>query len=137
MWIKQVGCDCPECGVDACTEGCVCDFYDGNNIFAYDHTYDWTTFNAIDHDIAIDVENYGACDTGYSACGYDLTHYFQIEIYADATLIYDSGCVSANLTSSVTVPADTVDLRIVVSDPCGGHCGCESGGLGDWYVYCL
>lgn len=137
MWIKQVGCDCPECGPDPCTAGCACTFNANDQIFTDDNTYDWTSVNSVDHDISIAVTGYANCDTGFSACGFDLLHWFQIRVYADLTLLYDSGCIHANFSTTATVPAGTTTLRIVIDDPCGAHCGCESGGGGSWEVACI
>lgn len=45
-------------------------------------------------------------------------------IYADASSVYDSGCVTTSTTpSDVTIPAGTTDVRVYVDCPCGGDPG--------------
>jgi hypothetical protein len=128
-WLKTVGCDCEECGPDSCTPGCFCEISPNDLIFDTDQHYDVSACTPVDREITISVSDYEACDTGGSP-----DYYYRIEIYADAALIYDSGCITGNLSpTDATLPAGTADLNIVVTAYCSGA-PCESGGGGSWLV---
>lgn len=132
-WLKTVGCDCPECGPDPCTAGCACSFNANDAVqVGHDDTYDWTSVNAIDHDISVAVTNYAPCDAPISA-----PYYYRIQIDADGVSIYDSGCITGNLSTSTTVPAGTLALRIRVTPYCTAVDCAEFGGAGDWAVNCI
>ncbi len=51
---------------------------------------------------------------------------WRVQVYADGALIYDSGCISGNLSHTVSVPAGTTELRFVTNTNCDSCC--ESGG---------
>jgi hypothetical protein len=129
-WLKTVGCECTECGPDPCTPGCFCELSPNDliQIGADDH-YDVSACTPVDRELSVSVYNYADCGSGGSPA-----YYYQIEIYADASLIYDSGCITGNLSATaVTMPAGTLDLNIVVTPYCSGS-ACTSGGNGSWEV---
>lgn len=128
IYIKSIGCDCPECGADTCDTGCACDFA-ANIEFDGDDTYDVTGQFIVEKSLSVTQASWtcaffsGGVHTGSS----------QIKVYANSVLIYDSGCVSGAITAIVTVPSGTTSLRLVHVDDCLSEC--ESDGVGDRSAY--
>lgn len=127
-YIKAVGCDCPECGPDPCDPGCVCDLFIGLE-FSEDNTYDVTGQFVLEHDLSVTQASWTCAFFG----GGFFTGSSRIYVYANASLLYDSGCVSGAISATVTIPAGTTSLRLVHVHDCLSQC--ESGGVGDTTAY--
>lgn len=112
MWLKQVGCECVECGPAPCTGAdCICNLSlntDGGDA-GYDETFDVTGQFPTAQDLGIDLETYTIQD--------------ELLIYADGTLVYDSGCIGAHVTTAVSIPAGTTSIRVVIVPDCAGGTG--------------
>lgn len=80
----------------------------------YDETFDVTDDFVADRDIYVDFEAYSIKD--------------QLLIDADGVNIYDSGCISGNVTATVTVPAGTTSARVQVL----AHCDAGQPGTTAW-----
>lgn len=109
-----------------CGGGCGCEFgveVEPNDDFTFDVTglFCWA------HDVQVDIDPFECYFFAEAGGGFNVASR-RIEIYANAVLIYDSGCVHAGITTNVTVPAGTTSLRIVNTYDCAGQC--ESGGDG-------
>lgn len=112
MWIKQVGCECAECGPDECTAGeCLCNLNlnTAGGDAGYDETFDVTGDFVSNRDIYVDFESYTIKD--------------QLIIKANGSTIYDSGCIGAHVTPTVTVPGGTTSVEIIVVPDCEGGTG--------------
>lgn len=107
-WLKQVGCECEECGPDPCTSGCetFCnlslDTAGGES--GYDQTFDVTGDFGSARNIFIDFEAFTIKD--------------QLLIDANGVNIYDSGCIGGNVTPTVLVPAATTSARVRIIPHC-------------------
>jgi hypothetical protein len=117
-WLKTVGCDCPDCGPDPCTPGCLCTFAEtAGGTASDDITWDVTGQFIIEHDI-----NYlfaGEVDPGN----------YRLQILADGVTLFDSGCVTDPGGGILTIPAGTTSLRIIITVGCGGTPEAP-----DWFV---
>lgn len=110
MWIKQVGCDCEECGPDPCTPGaCLCNLAlntEGGEA-GYSQEFDTGTGFVSARDLYIVFESFGIKD--------------QLLIIADGITVYDSGCVGTfgtPLTPTVTIPGGTASVVVQVIPHC-------------------
>jgi hypothetical protein len=128
MWIKQVGCDCEECGPDQCTDACVCDFTAYIEV-NQDLTFDVTDLFIVAHDMSIFIEPVECHYWG----GGDGPAYSRLQVWANGSLIYDSGCVSGGISTTVTIPAGTTSLNLINTYDCNSLC--ESGGPGNPTFY--
>jgi hypothetical protein len=117
-WLKTVGCDCDDCGPDACTPACDCllSYFDSG-------TSDWS--DVIDlvgqfipgNELMI---NYQLGATDEPGCN------GQVLVWVDGDLIFDSGCVSGNLDPTgyvIAFPAGAAVLEYEVTVDCTpGYC---------------
>lgn len=116
IFIKSVGCDCPECGPDPCTAGgCFCD--GGLTAFATSAGTD-SDSRATYGSFLVDTEVYLEFGIGPEVCSKA-----RLTIKADGVTIYDSGCLTyGSYTDSVTVPAGTALLELIVDAGCDSAC---------------
>ncbi len=102
MFIKQVGCECEECGPSPCESDCGCLFYYGDTgttdaYASFDVTGEFLTEQGVSWDV----------DIGGGA---------SITVYADGVLVYSTGCQTDFFDSTViTIPAGTTTLAVQVS----------------------
>ena len=110
--VKSKGCECANCEDDPCEEGvCFCNLTlnTSGGDAGYDNTFDVTGDFVGARNIAVDFESYTVKD--------------QLLIYANGSLIYDSGCIGAHVTPTVSVPGGTTTARVVVVANCEGTTG--------------
>jgi hypothetical protein len=105
MWIKQVGCDCPDCGADECDPGCACTFGDTfTTTTGFEGTtgdvWDVTGQFIIEQDLQIICGNTGATR--------------QVIVEANGVSIYDSGSTTGGISTIVAVPAGTTTLELIL-----------------------
>ena len=109
-WFKTVGCECSECGPDACTPGeCICnlDLNTAGGEAGYDQNFDVTGDFVSARDIYPVFESFTVKD--------------QLIIDADGVNVYDSGCVGTvgtPLTPTITIPGGTTSVRVRVIPHC-------------------
>lgn len=120
MWIKQVGCDCPECGPDPCTDGCACDFFYSDDVTAsFSTSIDVTGYFTTSHDLYISINP----DDPSSG---------RIQVTA-GTASWDSGCISSSggtaVDTVITVPAGVTSIDLVFTYGCGSPSGPNPVGL--------
>lgn len=117
MWIKQVGCECEECGPDPCTDACICNFYRElePNV---DETLDVTGLFIVEHEISIELLG-GDC---HLLGGGDGPRYQRIQVYGNSSLIYDSGCISGGISTTIFIPAGTTSLNLINTYDCTSIC---------------
>lgn len=111
VWIKQPpNCDCG-CGADPCTNDCPCTFSD---------SFGGTTSQSVTD--AVGGQFITSHNLQYSlAYEIDPADY-RLEIYANGSLVYDSGCVhSTTVSGSVSIPSGTTSLRFDITVGCGGR----------------
>lgn len=72
----------------------------------FDQTFDVTGDFPSDRNVFVDFETYTVKD--------------RLMIYADASLVYDSGCISGNVTPTVVIPSGTTSARVHVIPNCDG-----------------
>jgi len=72
----------------------------------YDNTFDVTGDFTTARNIYVDFESYTVKD--------------QLLIYANGSLVYDSGCIGARVMPTVAMPAGTTNSRVVVVANCEG-----------------
>jgi hypothetical protein len=111
-WLKTVGCECDECGTTACaTDACLCslDLNTSGGDAGYDHTFDTTGDFTSTRDIYPDFQSYTVKD--------------QLLIYANGVLVYDSGCIGAHVTPTVSIASGTTSVRVQVVPNCEGTVG--------------
>lgn len=75
----------------------------------YDNTFDVTGDFTSARNIYVDFESYTVKD--------------QLLIYANGSLVYDSGCIGARVMPTVAMPAGTTNSRVVVVANCEGTTG--------------
>lgn len=75
----------------------------------YDQTFDVTGDFSADRNVYVDFESYTVKD--------------QLLIYANAVLVYDSGCIGAHVTPTILMPAGTTSVRVNVVPNCEGTTG--------------
>jgi hypothetical protein len=111
-WLLTQNCECTKCGKDPCdTEACLCllnlDTAGGDEGFS--QTYDVSGEFVSNRDIYIDFESYTVKD--------------QLVIYAGSSIVYDSGCIGAHVTPTVTIPGGTTSVTVIVYANCEGTTG--------------
>lgn len=132
-FIKQTPCDCP-CGATPCAPACECDITVSHDDGAGgDTTVDVTGQFYIEHDLAISVTG-GTCNK-FVVCGggAGAPETWRTRVYADAVLIFDSGCTTGNLSTTVAVPAGTTEVRCVTDVDCDNCCESDSNGTLAYY----
>ena len=120
-WLKTAGCECAVCGPDPCTAGsCLCNLTlsTSGGDEGYTHDFDASSDFVTARDIYIDFESYTVKD--------------QLLIYADGVLVYDSGCIGAHVTPTVTIPAGTLIVTVTIVPNCEGTIGTAW----DLYITC-
>ncbi len=113
VFIRSVGCDCPECGPDPCTAGCDCTFNEQAN------TTDGST-GTVSEDFAAG-SNFVIAHTVYIDVVID-SGVLVFNLYADAVLVYTTGSIGAGTTSgSASIPAGTTTItaEFVISSAVG------------------
>jgi hypothetical protein len=98
---------CLNCSSDPCVEAdCFCNLTlnTAGGALGYDETFDVTGDFTSARNIYIDFNAFTVKD--------------QLLIYANGSLIYDSGCISGNVTPTVNVPSGTTSARVVVVPDC-------------------
>lgn len=120
--------------LQTCNSCCGCDIDVAHN----DGTGGDTTLDVSDqfyeaHDVAINVTG-GTCNrsAGCGGGGFQ-PEYWRSRIYANGSLIYDSGCITGNVSTTVNVSAGTTSLRFLTETDCN-NC-CESGGTAQEAYY--
>jgi hypothetical protein len=109
-FLKTVGCECPDCGPDECTGGCPCDVSvsdTGVNV-GYDQTFNLNSSgDPLGNDASLVID-------------YDMDTVIadQMRVYIDGVLAYDSGCVLNTGGTTITVPAGSTTVRVVIIDDC-------------------
>jgi hypothetical protein len=126
-FLRTVGCECSECGPDPCTAGCECDLFQSIE-FDGDDTLDVTGQFVFAQNLSVTQDSW-TCEDG----GVFVTGSSQIQVYANGSLLYDSGCVSGAISTTVSIPAGTTILRLVHVHDCLNQC--DSGGVGDQTAY--
>jgi hypothetical protein len=111
VFIRSVGCSCPECGPDPCIEtACFCETSPQVIASADTQSANYNTYGSFPADRDIDIEVGVGPGSGNTGRGV---------IKADGTTMYDSGCLSNGLYFDVaTVPAGTITLEIIATAPC-------------------
>jgi hypothetical protein len=107
IFVKSLNCLCSTCGTDPCiAELCFCDLTlnTAGGSAGYDETFNVTGDFTAARNIYIDFNSFTVKD--------------QLLIYANGSLIYDSGCISGNVTPTVNVPSGTTSARVVVVPDC-------------------
>lgn len=109
-WIKTVGCDCPECGPDACTPGCVCNF-------------SYSNLASASYTDSLDV-------TGQFIIGQNLNVFINPDVLSSGRLevsagsaSWDSGCRGPTSSASTTLAVDAGTTAIDITFTYG----CDSG----------
>lgn len=117
-WLKTVGCDCPDCGVDPCTPGCQCVFaYDDSQGAAFSTTFDVTGEFITGHDLRFEYDTRGESGSSWN-----------FEITIDGVTAYSTGCVYQNTGVHVlSVPAGTIEIGFIITD-------CSGTEIGGWLI---
>ena len=111
-WLKTVDCECAGCGSTPCSvDECLCavDLNTSGGDDGYDHTFDTTGDFTSARDVYVDFQSYTVKD--------------QLRIYANGTLVYDSGCIGAHVTPTVSIPSGTTSVRVEVVPNCDSGSG--------------
>jgi hypothetical protein len=75
----------------------------------FSQTYDVSGEFIYNRDIYVDFESYTVKD--------------RLVIYAGSSIVYDSGCIGAHVTPTVTIPGGTTAVTVIIYANCEGTIG--------------